>query len=443
MTRKIDSRNGRREVDKKWKQIFEDLGILEKLENEDKFIIDANQIKKYKEPRLMTKFDHRSNLPDIFFDNELSILPVTRGKYVIGRFDAYTNISAKPKDFNNNFVEEVFPNWIESIDTGNISSEAIMINVAQITSMLNDFLDEEELYSTVNGRMGSGEFNFVINSNKSLGRKIPISVKNSQLEIDAGFESSNALALIEAKSHKADSILIRQLYYPYRLWKNTVKNKDIKPIYLQYDNGIYNFSLFSFKDPNNYNSIRLIKRKNYVLSRESISLEDIINISKEAQYKIEPSKDECVFPQANTLGNILDIIKILQNAEKDVTPEELTRILDFTYRQAYYYGSAGKYLGIFEMQNKKLRMLKNGALFKGLGIRERKLLLTKLILEHEPFNLVFKDAIKNTGAFDSKRTVEILRNNDFLTEYSTKTIFRRASTVNSWLKAILSYTDDY
>ena len=37
----------------------------------------------------MAKFDHTINLPRIFADNELSILPVTRGDYIISHFDAY------------------------------------------------------------------------------------------------------------------------------------------------------------------------------------------------------------------------------------------------------------------------------------------------------------------------------------------------------------------
>ena len=88
-------------------------------------------------------------------------------------------------------------------------------------------------------------------------------------------------------------------------------------------------------------------------------------------------------------------------------------------------------------------MLSNGDLFKGLGTRERKLLLTKLILEHKPFNLVFENAMNNDGVFNITRTVNILRYNNFLSEYSIKTLRRRSSTVNAWLRSIFSFIDDY
>ncbi len=37
----------------------------------------------------MTKFDHKVNLPTVFADNGLAILPITRGDYVISSFSAY------------------------------------------------------------------------------------------------------------------------------------------------------------------------------------------------------------------------------------------------------------------------------------------------------------------------------------------------------------------
>ena len=46
---------------------------------EGRFLISADQIREYREPRLMAKFDHRVNLPQIFAENGLAILPVSRG----------------------------------------------------------------------------------------------------------------------------------------------------------------------------------------------------------------------------------------------------------------------------------------------------------------------------------------------------------------------------
>ena len=80
-----------------WERLFEKYNILEKIKEDGQFVISANTIKEFREPRLMTKFDHKVNLPEIFKNNSLAILPVTRGDYVISTFSAYKefeNVSA-------------------------------------------------------------------------------------------------------------------------------------------------------------------------------------------------------------------------------------------------------------------------------------------------------------------------------------------------------------
>ena len=75
--------------DRAWEALFEKYDILPHIQSDGKFIISASQIKEYREPRLMAKFDHRINLPHIFAENHLAILPISRGDYVISHFEAY------------------------------------------------------------------------------------------------------------------------------------------------------------------------------------------------------------------------------------------------------------------------------------------------------------------------------------------------------------------
>jgi len=79
--------------EKAWRQLFGKYNILKTVNQDGYFEISANQIKEYREPRLMTKFDQRSNLPDIFLSNNLSILPITRGSYIIAKFNAYEDVN--------------------------------------------------------------------------------------------------------------------------------------------------------------------------------------------------------------------------------------------------------------------------------------------------------------------------------------------------------------
>lgn len=61
--------------DAAWHLLFEKYDILHQIEQEGCFQISATQIKEFREPRLMAKFDHIINLPKLFKQNKLSILP--------------------------------------------------------------------------------------------------------------------------------------------------------------------------------------------------------------------------------------------------------------------------------------------------------------------------------------------------------------------------------
>lgn len=112
-----------------WEQIFEKHKILDRVKSKGFASISSVEINKYREARLMTKFDHRSQLPELFIDNNLSILPTSRGTYDIGTFETFC-------DFNKEEVEItpiVFPTFLESIDYKDITSEATAINCAFVS----------------------------------------------------------------------------------------------------------------------------------------------------------------------------------------------------------------------------------------------------------------------------------------------------------------------
>lgn len=60
-----------------WEKIFEKYCILDKLANNERISISSTEINQFREARLMTKFDHRSQLPKLFIDHNLSILPTS------------------------------------------------------------------------------------------------------------------------------------------------------------------------------------------------------------------------------------------------------------------------------------------------------------------------------------------------------------------------------
>lgn len=133
--------------DDAWEKLFEKYRIIEKINKEGKFEITSAQINEFREARLMTKFDHK---------NKFSILPITRGRYVISRFEAYKNF----EDINSKITKISFPNYIESIDYKNITSEAMAINCAYVSGIISDFLEDKKIVPTVTGRMSSSSFEF-------------------------------------------------------------------------------------------------------------------------------------------------------------------------------------------------------------------------------------------------------------------------------------------
>lgn len=108
---------------------------------------------------------------------------------MIARFQPY-------KEFNKTENREItkinFPEYIQSLDYHNITSEALAINCAYITRILEDFLDEEELVPTISEKMGSGNFEFRINKIKIA---IPFSLESltSNSRIDLIPSRSNPL----------------------------------------------------------------------------------------------------------------------------------------------------------------------------------------------------------------------------------------------------------
>ena len=88
-----------------WEKIFEKHKILDKILKDGHIEITATKINEFREARLMTKFDHKSQLPKLFADNKLSILPTSRGGYVIGEFEMLNSLA----NFSFNNPDFAFP----------------------------------------------------------------------------------------------------------------------------------------------------------------------------------------------------------------------------------------------------------------------------------------------------------------------------------------------
>lgn len=426
-----------------WGLIFDDYNVLDKIDAEGKYEIDAKQIKKYREPRLMAKFDCYQNLPAVFKQNKINILPTSRGSYVLGRFKLFQDLGDFPVDtlkINKAYVPD-----LETVDINSITSEAMAINIMSLSSILSDFLGVEPNYQTISGRMGSGDFSFSVDTYK--GNPLNVSVKNAQIEIDGGFENSESVILLEAKNVFHQDFNIRQLYFPFRTWSNKV-NKPIRLIFMVYFNQIYRLLEYQFVDINSYSSIKFVKEKLYSLENTQITSDDLQSVYKNTKviYTDDMNfKTVAPFPQADDFTRVINLIEVLN--KKDLSVDEITEIMGFTPRQTDYYYNAGLYLGLFNKYNWigrdeskviSVKLTDLGKEINKLNYKDRQLRLVSLILKHKVFNvLFFKALIGNKVPSRDEVITEMVKYN-VCSAGSVAT--RRSQTVISWLNWIFSLT---
>ena len=424
-------------IDDKWELLFDRYEIEKKVSESGLFYVTADQIREFKEPRLMTKFDTRESLPKVF-GSRLGILPVTRGSYVIGNFDLYKDfpeISLK----NPGVKRVTIPDYYETIEIGDIRSEAGAINVMGIAGILDDFLEERGFAQTVSGRMASGEFAFYVNPQGGVRPASPsrIEVKNSQVEIDGGFESRNFFAVIEGKNVVHSNFLVRQLYYPYRLWEGKLR-KQVRPVFLVYSNNIFRLMEYEFTDLYGYNSIRLVREKHYSLEDTDITAEALWEIWRQTRVKPEP---DVTFVQADSFEKVISLVENLK--ERPLTAAEIAEIFGFRERQSDYYFNACRYLGLAvkakgEDGAIRVCLTKQGSGLLKLGYKARQMEYVKLILEHQIFHELF-GAVLRMGELPDKRTIS--RRMEELKLCSPSLIGRRASSVAGWLRWMMGLAE--
>jgi len=426
---------GNSKNDVAWEKIFAKFDIIQKVNQNGQINISSTEINEFREARLMTKFDHRSQLPSLFSENNLSILPISRGGYLIGTFETF-------HEFNKDEIEVSkinFPTFLESLDFREINSEATAINCAFVSKILHDFTEEDNLLPTVSGRMSSATFDFNINS--SITGIYKINVKNAQVEIDGGYEGDFSLNLIEAKNYISNDFLVRQLYFPFKLWNKKIK-KTVRPIFLSYTNGTFHLREYAFENIDNYNSLKLIHQKKYAVQDGSINIETIEDVLYNVKIVKEP---DLPFPQADNFDRVINLCELL-NRKIFISKEEITQNYDFDLRQTDYYTNAGKYLGLISNANedgqKGCTLSANGKHLFSKTLSERQREFIKLILSHSAFNdalkLYFEDGIVPT----KQKIVALMKRSELFRIVSDETYSRRASTIKGWVNWILCQIEE-
>lgn len=418
--------------DAAWVRLFEQHKILEEIHKVGVFHISASQINQFREARLMTKFDHRVNLPQIFRANNLCILPNSRGTYIIGHFDVYENIAANSLDAP---IEFPFPTNLETIDYKNLYSEVSALLCAYNSGIIADIVGGP-VNLTVFGRMSTSQFTYRVKNNQN-NDWYTIDVDNAQCEIDAGFEGESVFVIVEAKNYSADDFLIRQLYYPYRLWREKT-SKAVIPIFMSYSNDVFRFLIYKFSKLQDYNSIELVAQKNYQIASERIELEDLWAVFQASYIRPEPSN--IPIPQADNFRRVIDLLGLLYVS--NLSQQEITLKYQFTVRQTQYYTAAVIYLGLVQRYRDddgsvNYKLSDDGKSILAKPAKKKYLAIAEKILQHEVFYKTMAHYFDKSERPTLAHVEQIMQNAELIIDAET-TIHRRSQTVLGWVNWIFS-----
>lgn len=418
-----------------WEYIFEEIDATTKLHHNGRFTISANEIKDItkkkkglgqQEPRLMTKFDTRESRPKILAQNNTTILATSNGHYSVIQGDGYHDL----EDILD--IKQYQSSQLSNLETlpPVCASESQVIDTAHASGLLSHFLDEPTLCMTIRGRLRSGSFNFRFGGHD-------VFLDGVQIEVDAGYEG-NRVYLIEAKMGTRDNFIIRQLFYPLRMWQEKCETKEVVPIFLSYSDSVFYIYQYCFKDSNEYNSIELVKAAAYTLDTESSRMKNELkrydSLAKLESLTPSNEKIDIPFPQADDIRRVIDIIFAVANGLTKKT--DFADFYDFDIRQADYYGNAAQYLGFLTYSSQQYSLSEMGLEFTKSSRTQRRILMLKALMASPTIN----ESVQKMNQINSvPHTVELAKIiKKYRNELNGTTPNRRASTVKHWLNWIQS-----
>jgi len=245
-----------------WEKIFSTYDIHGHDFDSSPFTITAQQIKTAcqdfkktaeKEVRILCYQAKSTDRPQVFVDRGLFLLPIKNGLYVIVKGEGYVTIPEITTPVIPFLAELEFPLVTSTVG----DSEMQHLDYAHATGLIELFVGHGDLVLTIRGRKYTPKFSFLVGN-------LTIEQKSVQTEVDAGFEGKNAVVLIEGKNMKMKDTIIRQLYYPYRKW-SIESDKEVIPIFFEKRGDVYMLWMYEFTDPEDYNSIKLVKSARYTI----------------------------------------------------------------------------------------------------------------------------------------------------------------------------------
>lgn len=420
-TKESRQKNVRKKTSKYWTP-WESLFNRHVDKNSGINFVSSKDIKKETgmEPRLMAKFDTREDLPPIFRENGMFLLPMSNGEYVIVRGEGFHDVETVPQPIEDFSCE--LPFELKSSEYG--SSEMQHVDYAFNSGLISCFTGIGTLYPTIRGRKRSRSFSFRVKESEM------IDVSSVQVEIDSGYEGENEIVILEAKVGTPKSFNIRQLYYPYRSWGEIVPDKKIRLVFFTYDpqEAVYSLYEYKFGDKEDYNSIELVTAKKYRIFYNKREM-DLLGYYLHQVNEQKLPENRLHIPQANDVEKIIGVV--FQVAEGLNNAKEIAEQFDLTHRQGNYYLDAGYSLGLLEKTKGRkaiYELTDAGKSFITLPVHKRNSRLCRLMMEM-PIIKEIMTKLYEKKTLSMKEMAGIIEEHSDL---SANTSRRRAGTLRSW-----------
>lgn len=418
--------------DKAWRLVFENSTLLTEIKEAGFGIISTRELKALggnREPRLMAKIDYTRVKPKVFKEHSLNILPISKLNYVVFKDPAnkcFCKVGEQTVLDNVRLFKS--QNKTADFDTlrkGVCTSESDVIEIANLSGLLDTFCKTKNLRRTRSGKFSSGSFEIRLPSSP-----VTLEVKGTQIEVDGIFESEDVIAIVEAKMGHSDDFNVRQLLYPYKVIRPTT-SKPLITLLLSYSNGIYRLTEFTIDG--SFDNTQLERQEFFTIDELPDRALDLEKLLSHLPASTEPL--EFPFPQADKLDKVIDTVRAVERGMR--SKDDLALHFGFNVRQSDYYKNAARYLGWLEGND----VTKIGEkLLKEPTSKKRSELILKCMLTRSVFRESFRFLTKNeldlSALSESKVETLLTQYRPDLRKKSTR--LRRAKTLRTWFSSILT-----
>ena len=424
-----------------WQTIFDRCKIVEAVKKSGGFDISADQIKRIggKEPRLMAKWDSQESVPEVFVKNNLGLISTSRKGYLIAPFNLFHTIETDKLDASK-IQSRAIPTWMLSLGEGlRERSEPGLLSSCYASGIMAEYANanKDETLPGIFGRLTTGKMTFTLGGiGDYAGKRIPVTCDGIQFEIDSSYESPEAMLIIEAKNCLLDDFNLRQLYFPWRYLRDTIK-KTIRPLFVMRSNEVISVCEYEFMEADEMDSLKLVSASRYSFADTEITTQDLYDLL--AAIKRKKKADEKVFPQADRMELVIDLCERLRNAPAETG--DIAEGLTYVHRQGQYYSQAAQFLGLVAKSTKSLYVLTTeGQRIINLPYKKRMLELSKKMLQYRVFSRCLDFALKNVALPDSDTVAKWILEDKW--PMNGTTAHRRASSVIGWTRWLINLVNN-